>query len=152
MACLIEETVSTQALMRGGSPEKENPSMWVGVAYALGGAGGGEGAGGLTGMLLPFAMVFAIIYFLMIRPQQKKQADHRKMLESMAPGDQVMTSGGIYGTISKIREDKVWVEIAENVRIRVQKANISALVGRGGGAKPKEIGGNGGSNDEDDDE
>jgi len=94
--------------------------------------------------------VFAIIYFLMIRPQQKKQADHRKMLESMAPGDQVMTSGGIFGTISKIREDKVWVEVAENVRIRVQKANIAALVGRGG-AKPKQIEGNGGSKDEDDD-
>ncbi len=125
--------------------------MWVGVAYALGGAGGGgQGAGGLTGMLLPFAMVFAIIYFLMIRPQQKKQADHRKMLESMAPGDQVMTSGGIFGTISKIREDKVWVEVAENVRIRVQKANIAALVGRGG-AKSKQIEGNGGSKDEDDD-
>jgi preprotein translocase subunit YajC len=74
------------------------------------------------------------------------------MLESMAPGDQVMTSGGIYGTISKIREDKAWVEIAENVRIRVQKANISALVGRGGGAKPREIEGNGGSKDEDDEE
>lgn len=131
--------------------------MWVGLAYALGGGpgqGGGEPAGGIAGLLLPFALVFAIIYFLMIRPQQKKQAEHRKLLESVVPGDQVKTSGGIYGTVSKIKEDKVWLEVAENIRIRVDKANIAALVGRGGASKVKEIEGKAsskeGGKDEDD--
>ena len=129
--------------------------MWVEWAYAFGaapGGGGGEAGGGITSLLLPFAMVFAIIYFLMIRPQQKKQADHRRLLESMVPGDQVVTSGGIFGTVSKIREEKVWLEIAENVRIRVQKSNISALVGRGGAAKSREVEEKSSSQEEDEDE
>ncbi|MFQ5691833.1 MAG: preprotein translocase subunit YajC [Nitrospinota bacterium] len=129
--------------------------MWVEWAYALGrspGQGNGGPAGGIGSLLLPFAMVFAIIYFLMIRPQQKKQADHRRMLESMVPGDQVMTSGGIYGTVSKIKEDKVWLEIADNVRIRVQKSNIAAVTGRGGGSKAKEIEGKGASKEDDEDD
>ena len=129
--------------------------MWVEWAYAFGapgGGGGGEAGGGITSLLLPFAMVFAIIYFLMIRPQQKKQAEHKRLLESMVPGDQVVTSGGIFGTVSKIREEKVWLEIAENVRIRVQKSNISSLVGRGGGAKPREVEEKSSSQEENEDE
>ncbi|MEE8110880.1 MAG: preprotein translocase subunit YajC, partial [bacterium] len=74
------------------------------------------------------------------------------LLESMVPGDQVVTSGGIFGTVSKIREDKVWLEIAENVRIRVQKSNISSLVGRGGAAKSKEVEEKSSSQEEDEDE
>ncbi|MFQ5911959.1 MAG: preprotein translocase subunit YajC [Nitrospinota bacterium] len=119
------------------------------LAYALGGAPGGEGGGGLSSMLFMFAMIFAIFYFLMIRPQQKKQADQRRMLDSMVPGDQVMTSGGIYGTISKIKEDKVWLEVAENVRIRVQRNNISALLGRGSRTSAKEIASKSDDDDED---
>ena len=128
--------------------------MWVEWAYAFGAApgGGGEAGGGITSLLLPFAMVFAIIYFLMIRPQQKKQAEHRRLLESMVPGDQVVTSGGIFGTVSKIREEKVWLEIAENVRIRVQKSNISSLVGRGSAAKSREVEEKSSSQEEDEDE
>ena len=72
--------------------------MWAEYVFAMGGSGGGgEPTGGIAGLLLPFAMVFAIIYFLMIRPQQKKQAEHRKLLEALSPGDQVLTTGGIYG-------------------------------------------------------
>ena len=113
--------------------------MWAEYVFAMGGSGGGgEPTGGIAGLLLPFAMVFAIIYFLMIRPQQKKQAEHRKLLEALSPGDQVLTTGGIYGTVSKIREDKVHLEIAENVRIRVQKSNVTAVVGRGGGKSKDE--------------
>ena len=124
--------------------------MWVDTAFALGGGpgGGAAGGGGFTQMIVVFGMIFAIMYFLMIRPQQKKQAEHKRMLQGLAPGDQVLTSGGIYGTVSKIREDKVWLEIAENVRIRVQRTNVSTVVGRGGGSKSKD----GDDQNEDDDE
>ena len=115
--------------------------MLVDYVYAMGGAGGGgESRGGIAGLLLPFAMVFAIIYFLMIRPQQKKQAEHRRLLEGLSPSDQVTTTGGIHGTVSKIRDDKVWLEIAENVRIRVNKTNITTVTGRGGGNSKDEEG------------
>ncbi len=124
--------------------------MWVDTAYALGGGpgGGGPGGGGFGQMIVVFGMIFAIMYFLMIRPQQKKQAEHRRMLDGLGPGDQVLTSGGLFGIVSKIREDKVWLDIAENVRVRVQRANIASVVGRGGGPKSKE----GGDKDEDDDD
>jgi len=125
--------------------------VWVDTAYALGGGtgGGGPGGGGFGQMIVVFGMIFAIMYFLMIRPQQKKQAEHRRMLDGLAPGDQVLTSGGLFGVVSKIREDKVWLDIAENVRVRVQRSNISSVVGRGGGPKSKE---DGGKDDEDDDD
>ncbi len=124
--------------------------MWVDTAYALGGGpgGGGPGGGGFGQMIVVFGMIFAIMYFLMIRPQQKKQAEHRRMLDGLGPGDQVLTSGGLFGIVSKIREDKVWLDIAENVRVRVQRSNISSVVGKGGGPKSKD----GGDKDEDNDD
>ncbi len=124
--------------------------MWIDTAYALGGGagGGGPGGGGCGQMIAVFGMIFAIMYFLMIRPQQKKQAEHRRMLDGLAPGDQVLTSGGLYGIVSKIREDKVWLDIAENVRVRVQRSNVASVIGRGGAAKSKA----GDDEDEDDDD
>lgn len=113
--------------------------MLVDYVYAMGGpGGGGESTGGIAGLLLPFAMVFAIIYFLMIRPQQKKQADHRRLLEALSPGDQVITSGGILGTVAKIRDDKVFLEVAENVKIRVNKSNVASITGKGGNSKDEQ--------------
>ena len=80
----------------------------------------GAGGGGFGQMIVVFGMIFAIMYFLMIRPQQKKQAEHRRMLDGLGPGDQVLTSGGLFGIVSKIREDKVWLDplldaLAENL-------------------------------------
>jgi preprotein translocase subunit YajC len=77
---------------------------------------------------MPLIAMFAIFYFLLIRPQQKKQRDLRQMLQNLKRGDRVITSGGIYGTIVKIRNDIVHVEIADQVRIRVNKSSISDLV------------------------
>jgi preprotein translocase subunit YajC len=72
--------------------------------------------------------MFAIFYFLLIRPQQKKQRDLRQMLQNLKRGDRVVTSGGIYGTIVKIRNDIIHLEIADQVRIRVNKNSIADLV------------------------
>jgi preprotein translocase subunit YajC len=79
-------------------------------------------------MLIPFIAMFAIFYFLLIRPQQKKQRDLRQMLQNLKRGDRVVTSGGIYGTIVKIRNDIIHLEIADQVRIRVNKSSIADLV------------------------
>ena len=91
------------------------------------------GGGGLFGpnaitSLMPFIAMFAIFYLLLIRPQQKKQRDLRQKLQNLKRGDRVITSGGIYGTVIKIRNDIVHLEIADQVRIRINKSSISDLV------------------------
>lgn len=93
--------------------------------------GGSEGAGtaGLFGMLPPLIAMFAIFYFLLIRPQQKKQKEHTSMLEALKEGDNILTNGGIYGTIKKIKEDVLTVQIADNVRVKVSRKSVSRLKG-----------------------
>lgn len=73
----------------------------------------------------PFIMIFAIIYFIMIRPQQKQLAEHRKFTSALQNGDKVVTDSGIFGTVVGVDDDSVILKIAENVKIRILKAKIS---------------------------
>jgi len=84
--------------------------------------------GGLGGMsnLLFIVAIFAVMYFFMIRPQQKRQKEIKKMREAMKVGDKVITSGGIYGKIKDVNDTSFTIEIAENVRIKVDKASVFA--------------------------
>ncbi|MBE9502919.1 MAG: preprotein translocase subunit YajC [Proteobacteria bacterium] len=75
-------------------------------------------------MLLPMVLIFGIFYFLIIRPQQKKAKDHTKSLEALKTGDEVVTSGGIYGVITKVDGDTVIVEIADKVKVRAVKSQL----------------------------
>src|SRR5690606_20572940 len=88
--------------------------------------------GGLDfpGLLFPIALI-AIMYFLMIRPQRKRAKDHKAMVEKLARGDEVITSGGIAGTITDIGDNFITVEIADNVRIRVQKGSVGNVLPKG---------------------
>ena len=79
------------------------------------------------GMLLMMVALFAIMYFFMIRPQQKKQKEVQKMRESLKVGDRVVTSGGIFGKIKEVEDAAFIVEIAEGVRVKVDKASIFAV-------------------------
>ena len=84
---------------------------------------GGFG-GGLAG-LFPIILIFGIMYFLMIRPQQKKMKEHKAMVASLRRGDQIVTQGGIIGKVTKVKEDdEVEVEIAKDVKIRAIKSTI----------------------------
>jgi preprotein translocase subunit YajC len=97
------------------------------VAYAMGtGAEGAQGGGGF-GALVPLILMFVIFYFLLIRPQQKKQKEHRKMIENLQKGDQILTTGGIYGRITGITDNVLTVEIAEKVRVKVARGNIAGV-------------------------
>jgi len=82
------------------------------------------------GMLLPIILMFVIMYFLLFRPQAKKQKEMRKMLESLQSGDQVMTIGGIFGTIVGFdKKDQIAIlKIADNVKIRVTRSSIARKV------------------------
>ncbi|MGB4414076.1 MAG: preprotein translocase subunit YajC [Paludibacter sp.] len=89
------------------------------------GATGGSGASGYTGILM-MVLIFVVFYFFMIRPQSKRQKEIKKQREAMQPGDRVVTSGGIYGKVKEIKDTTVIIEIAENVRIKVDKNSVFA--------------------------
>jgi len=113
--------------------QEEEEMDWV---YAMspgpGGAGGAAPGGGMMGALLPLLLMFLVFYILLIRPQQKRTKQHREFLDSLKKGDEVVTSGGIYGKVTGITENVVTLEVADKVRIKVQRGNIS-------GARPKAV-------------
>jgi len=101
--------------------------MFVTPAYAQ--AAGGAGSAFTS--FIPLILIFAIMYFLLIRPQQKKLKEHQAMVEAVRRGDQVITQGGIVGKVSKVKEDgEVEVEIAEGVKVRVIKSTIANVVSK----------------------
>ena len=82
--------------------------------------------GGAIAQFLPLTLIFAIMYFLLIRPQQKKLKDHQNLVNSVRRGDLVVTQGGIIGKVVKVRDDgEVEVEIAEGVKVRVVKSTLA---------------------------
>ena len=85
--------------------------------------------------LLPFVLIFVIMYFMVIRPQQKKSKQHQEMLGKLKKNDEVMTSGGIYGKVVALADNVVTLEVAPNVRIRVHRPQISAVTGEKSSAK-----------------
>jgi len=93
---------------------------------------GGQPAGGmgLSTLLFPIILI-AVMYFLMIRPQMKRQKEHRAMLDKLSRGDEVITSGGIAGTVVEVGENFVTVEVADNVRVRVQKGAVGNVLPKG---------------------
>ena len=97
----------------------------------MGQAAGAEGgsAGGLGGLmgLLPFVAIIAIFYFLIIRPQNKKQKETQKMLEALKRGDRVVTIGGIHGTITSVREKTVVVKVDDTTRIEFSRSAVSSI-------------------------
>jgi len=102
--------------------------MFATPAYAQA-AGGGAAAG--LGSLIPIVLIFGIMYFLMIRPQQKKMKEHQAMVSALKRGDQVITQGGLKGKITKVKEDnEVTVEIASGVEVRVVQSTIVNVVNK----------------------
>jgi preprotein translocase subunit YajC len=98
-------------------------------AYAQ--AAGAPPAGGGFGMLLFPIILIAVMYFLMIRPQMKRAKEHKGMLDKLAKGDEVITSGGIAGTVTDIGDNFVTIEVADNVRLRVQKGAVGNVLPKG---------------------
>lgn len=81
----------------------------------------------MAGMFMPMILVFVIFYLLMIRPQQKERKRHQALLQNLKKGDSVVTSAGIHGQVHGIADNIVTVEIAENVRIKMEKAQITTV-------------------------
>ena len=103
------------------------------LAYAMGTGGtGGGGQGGGFGAFVPLILMFAIFYFLLIRPQQKKAKDHKAMIANVKKGDTVVSSGGLHGLITGIKDDVVTMEIAPKIRVKVSRGSIAGLAKKEG--------------------
>jgi preprotein translocase subunit YajC len=101
--------------------------MLVTPAYAQ----AAPGAGGAIASFIPLILIFAIMYFLLIRPQQKRVKEHAKMVEALRRGDQIVTQGGVIGKVSKVKDDgEIEVEIADGVRIRVVKSTVAQVLNK----------------------
>jgi preprotein translocase subunit YajC len=110
-------------------------SAWAeGPAVPAGGSAGVPGAGAMAPQsaalmnLVPFLLMFVVIYFLMIRPQQKRMKEHQQMLTALKEGDEVVTTSGILGKIAGLSEKVITVEIADKVRVKMLKSQISQVV------------------------
>lgn len=108
---------------------------WASIAHAMGVGGNGtgagaQGAGGGLAAFGPLIIMVVIFYFLLIRPQQKKQKDHRTMLSNLQKGDVILTQGGLQGKITGLTDTVATIEIAEKVRVKIQRGYIAALVSK----------------------
>ncbi|MDR1399101.1 MAG: preprotein translocase subunit YajC [Treponema sp.] len=90
-------------------------------------AASGGGAGALVSSLIPFVLIIGIFYFLIIRPQNKKQKDTQKMLAALKKGDRITTIGGIHGTIQSVKENTVIVRVDENAKMEFSRSAISSV-------------------------
>lgn len=81
--------------------------------------------GNIMGMLLPIALFAVIFYFLILRPQKKRQKAQKDMLDSITRGDQIVTAGGFFGTVREVKDDSYILEVAEGVKVRILKNSVS---------------------------
>ncbi len=103
--------------------------MFVTPAFAQGSPLGGDS---LMIQLLPFVLIFVIMYFLILRPQQKRAKDHTELVKNLRRGDTVITSGGLVGKVTKVvDDDQIEVEIADGVRVRQVRSMVSGVRAKG---------------------
>lgn len=94
---------------------------------------GGSPEGSLVSTLLMFAMIIGIFYFMILRPQQKRQKERQKMLDAVKKGDRVVTAGGLHGTVAGLDEKTVLIQVADNVKLKFERTAITSVSGEGAG-------------------
>jgi len=106
--------------------------MFITPAHAQSLFGGAGGEGGMLIQLAPFALIFVIMYFLILRPQQKRVKTHQEMVKAVRRGDTVITNGGLIGKVTKVVDDEqIEIEIADGVRIRQVRSMVSDVRAKG---------------------
>jgi preprotein translocase subunit YajC len=91
----------------------------------------GDSGSGITSTLVMFGLIFLIFYFMIVRPQQKRQKDRQKMLDAIKKGDKIITAGGMHGTVIGVEDKTVLVQIADNVKVKVDRSSVASIVGEG---------------------
>ena len=107
--------------------------MFISQAFAqtAPAAAGGAGAESTLFSLLPLVLMFVVLYFIMIRPQMKRQKEHKAMIEALAKGDEVVTSGGLLGKVTKIGDNYLSIEIANGVEAQCQRGSVVQVLPKG---------------------
>lgn len=88
-----------------------------------------DGMSGLVSSLLPFLLIILVFYFLILRPQQKRQKERQKLLESVKKGDRVITSGGLHGTVEGVEDKTVLIKIADNTKVKIERSAVATIIG-----------------------
>jgi preprotein translocase subunit YajC len=104
--------------------------VFISSAYAQTAVPGGDMFTSLGGML-PLVLMFVVLYFVMIRPQMKRQKEHKSMIDALAKGDEVATAGGIVGKVTKLQDSYLGVEIANGVEVQVQRSAVVQVLPKG---------------------
>ena len=104
--------------------------MFISSAYAQAAAGAGDTQSTLISML-PLVLMFVVLYFVMIRPQMKRQKEHKAMVEALAKGDEIVTAGGFLGKVSKIGETYIGVELADGMEVQMQRTAVVQVLPKG---------------------
>ena len=104
--------------------------LLLGAPESAGGTSAGGGGGSLVTMLVTFGLIIVVFYFLVIRPQNRKQKDAKRMLESIRRGDRVVTIGGMHGFVDSVKDDAVILKVDDNVKIRFSKSAVSQVLER----------------------
>ena len=105
--------------------------MLSGLLAMAGGPATGSSAQGLSGMFVPMIILVGIFYFMLIRPQQRKEKERRAMIDQIKSGDRVMFSGGILGTVTNVKEHALLIKIADSVKIEVARGAVSRVLEKG---------------------
>jgi preprotein translocase subunit YajC len=100
---------------------------------------GGDPQSSLISTLVMFALIIGIFYFLILRPQQKRQKERQKLLEAVKKGDKVVTAGGLHGTVAGLDEKTVLLQVADNVKLKYDRSAIGTILREGETALPKEV-------------
>jgi preprotein translocase subunit YajC len=103
--------------------------VFISTAFAQT-AGGGDMQSSLMSML-PLVLMFVVLYFVMIRPQMKKQKEHRAMIDALAKGDEVATSGGLLGKVTRLGDTSIALEIASGIEVQVQRSAVVQVLPKG---------------------
>lgn len=106
--------------------------MFISSAFAQtpAAAPGGDMLGSLSGML-PLVLMFVVLYFIMIRPQMKRQKEHRAMIDALAKGDEVVTAGGMLGKVTSLAEGFVTLQVANGVEVQMQRSSVVQVLPKG---------------------
>jgi len=90
--------------------------------------GGASGSGGMMSTLIMFGLIIAIFYFMILRPQQKRQKERGSLLESLKKGDKIVTIGGMHGSVVGIEEKTILVQVAENIKLKFERSAIASII------------------------
>lgn len=105
--------------------------MFISTAYAQSAPAAAPGGADSLMSFLPLLLMFAVLYFIMIRPQMKKQKEHKAMIDALAKGDDVVIAGGVLGRVSKLGESYLHVEVADGVELQVQRGSVVQVLPKG---------------------